>query len=575
MDSDPRQAGRVGLDDGSVHGACPRGADAPLDRATRRRPPSGRAPRAPARAALPLAGLLLLLCGLAGCAAPGSDIALAPFWSRAATADGGVDIEAAAGLWRQRYDAASGRFESLTVGPFYSLDRRSPERPRQSGPFVGPTELAPLTPGDVLADGLLEEPDDADWLSRYLVPLGFTSRRGGETTSLLLPVYLWRSYERADGSRESAGFTLLGPMWRSNERTGTEFAWFPFFGRLENLFTYEKLGWFLWPLFVYAERDEQVSYHAPWPLIGWVRGGGESSDHFLPFYSRATLEGRYERWALLWPFFHLQYNNLGGGNEEKQRVWWAFPLLGRSSRGSYSATSVLWPFFGYASDSDSGFWSWDGPWPFVRIQRGPDDVRRTRFWPLFSTHSALGLRTRTFLWPFIQLREEDTPEARRSSTWIVPLWQSWEREDLDLGVPTGSTASWRKLFPLFQHEREDRWRRGSFPTLDPFWRNELVDRHYAWAWKLYEWEVDGEAGTRRERGWAGLWRRERDPLEDRASLTFLWSRRAYRDNGVRVREHAALFGLLRWRVTADEGFAMLPPAFPGPGWPARGGPERP
>jgi hypothetical protein len=46
-----------------------------------------------------------------------------------------------------------------------------------------------------------------------------------------------------------------------------------------------------------------------------------------------------------------------------------------------------------------------------------------------------------------------------------------------------------------------------------------------------------------------------------------------------VRETSLLFGLVRWRVTADEGFAMLRPAFPGPGWarpaqPARAGESR-
>ena len=36
------------------------------------------------------------------------------------------------------------------------------------------------------------------------------------------------------------------------------------------------------------------------------------------------------------------------------------------------------------------------------------------------------------------------------------------------------------------------------------------------------------------------------------------------DGGI---ETSLLFGLLRWRVTSGEGFDMLPPALPGPGWP--------
>ena len=152
----------------------------------------------------------------------------------------------------------------------------------------------------------------------------------------------------------------------------------------------------------------------------------------------------------------------------------------------------------------------------------------------------------------------------RDSVWIIPFWQSWDRLD----KRTGETSDWRKLFPLFQYEREGAWRRGSFPTLDPFWRSELIDEHYSWIWKLYEWEEEAE--LRRERAWLGLYRRERGLGEDRRSIAGLWSRRKYRDGGRTVRETSLLFGLLRWRVTEDEGFDMLPVAFPGPGWPAHG-----
>ena len=522
-----------------------------------------------------------------GCAAPGSDIALAPLWTRLSTADGGVEIEAAAGLWRQRFDATTGRFESVTVGPFYSLDYASPERLRRTGPHVGPDSLPPLSEAPDEADGSgastlgaglsqalsggAAPERDSDWLSRFLVPLGYTSHRGGETASTLLPVYLWRDHERVDGSRQKDFYSILGLISRWNERKGHEISWFPFYGNFDDLFTYDKIVFVGWPFFVYAERNEQISYHMPWPLLGWVRGGGESSDHLLPLYTRASVEGRYKRWALLWPFFHLQFNHLGGGQEARETAWWVFPLLGRKTRGTYQSTSFLWPFFGYSSDPRSGFWSFDGPWPLVRVQRGPGDVTRTRFWPLFSHHHAQGLTTRTFLWPIVQLRHEEGTRAVRDTTWILPIWQSWDRLDREDGEPTGGSAAWRKLFPVFQYEREDHWRRGSFPTLDPFWRNELIDRHYSWIWKLYEWEEDGERGTRSERSWGGLWRRERDTEEDRASFTFLWSRRRYRVRSSPVVEHALLFGLLRWRVTEDDGFAMLRPAFPGPGWPARAG----
>ena len=75
----------------------------------------------------------------------------------------------------------------------------------------------------------------------------------------------------------------------------------------------------------------------------------------------------------------------------------------------------------------------------------------------------------------------------RKSAHVLPFWISSSRRDKELGT----TSSFRKLFPLFKHRREDQWRRTSFPTLDPLWRNSFIDRYYSWIWKLFEWEDEG------------------------------------------------------------------------------------
>ena len=191
-------------------------------------------------------------------------------------------------------------------------------------------------------------------------------------------------------------------------------------------------------------------------------------------------------------------------------------------------------------------------------------MRRSRVWPLYGYLRTEGLEARSYLWPLVHVRHEDRTDSVRDSFHIVPLWQSWNRRVKSTGV----TSAWRKLVPLFQYERQDAWVRASFPTLDPFWRNQIVDRYFSWIWKAYEWEEQGE--LRRERAWLGLYRRERGLAEDRKSIAGLWSRRVYSDAGRRVKETSLLFGLIRWRVTEERGFAMLKSAFPGPGWPVHG-----
>ena len=146
---------------------------------------------------------------------------------------------------------------------------------------------------------------------------------------------------------------------------------------------------------------------------------------------------------------------------------------------------------------------------------------------------------------------------------MIPFWRSWTRVEKE----TGKESTWRKLWPLFRRYRDGDRIAGSFLDLAPLQRGELLDRHYGWLWKLYEWKESDE--IRRERSWAGLWRRERDQGEDRASFMGLWSRRKYKEEGVRVKETSLLFGLLRWRSVAGEGRDLLPVSFPGPGWPAK------
>ncbi len=464
------------------------------------------------------------------CRASESDLHLAPFYTRISTGDGRVEVEAAGGLWRDRR-STEGRLEQRTVGPLYGF----------------------------------EPHENRDWRAHMLVPLGYGSRRGDKARSLLFPIYIWGSFPEEDGTQTWQLAALPGLLVENNDRRGTQFGIFPLWGRFHNFVTFDHLLFVLWPVFVYAERGGRISYNFLWPLVGWTYGGGERSIRIFPFYARARWEGRYDRTFILWPIFNFQRNHLGGGDEEVETKWLVFPLIGRSARGTYRAWTWLWPFFGYSYDRSSGFWALDFPFPLVRLQRGPEDTRRTRFWPFYSYLRAGGLEARTFLWPIIHVRHEDYEESARDAFYVIPVWQSWDRLD----KLSGEESSWRKLFPIFQHERRGAWERGSFPTLDPFWKNEIVDRFYSWIWKLYEWEEQGE--MRRERSWLGLYRRERGRGEDRRSLSGIWSSRRYRSGEEQVRETSILFGLLRWRVTEAQGFDMLPCAFPGPGWPAHPG----
>jgi len=480
--------------------------------------------RSPARGVPP--SLAAAALALAACAAPGSDVHLAPLWTRIATADGGTLVEAAGGLYRQHRRDDGGFLEWRTLAPLYGIER---ER-------------------------------DGDYRAEHPFLLGRTRHVDGETTSYLVPLYLGWGRTAADGKPRSVFLTLLGPM-RQRHGDDVHWGWFPFYGHFENLLTFDSTTFALWPLYVRADRSGRVSHHVLWPFLGWTTGGGETSWHVFPLYARARWEGRYDRSYALWPFFHWQRNFLGGGGEEPQTVRWFWPFYGHIRRGTYDSWTFLWPFFGFSRDRESGFWALDCPFYLVRFQRGPEEIRRRRLWPFYSELVTEDLRARSFLWPLGHLRHEERAEYERDLAAFVPFWQSWDKLD----KVTGETSSYRKLWPLYSHERQGEWRAGALLELDPFFRNTLVPRHLTSFFRLWEWEE--EPAFRRERALLGLYRREAGRGEDRRSVAGLWASRRYASEGRAVRETSLLFGLLRWRVTAGEGFAMLRPAFPGPGWP--------
>jgi hypothetical protein len=475
----------------------------------------------------------LLATALAACAGPGTDWHLAPLYTRTHTADGGVVVEALGGLYRQ-HRRADGFLEWRTLPILYGTERE------RSGDFV----------------------------AHALFPLGYTRSTGAETLSYLLPVYVWSKKPGAERPRTFL-LCLPGISAQNPGRGETHWGWFPFYGSFEDFLTFDRARYVLWPLYLDNDRSGRISHHLIWPILGWTKGGGESSWHFFPLVGRARLAGRYDRTYVLWPIYHRQENHLGGGGEEPESVWMVWPLFGRKQRGSYDAYTSLWPLLGYSRDTrGTGFWALDCPWPLVRLQRGPGEAERTRFWPLYSHSSFVleGLEAESYLWPIVHLRHEVSTVAERDSIYVVPFWQSWDRLDR----LSGETSSWRKLWPLFSHERVGDWRQGAVFELDFFWKNRLVPRYLTGIFHLYDWEQAED--FRRERSLLGLYRRELGRGEDRRSLAGLWARRSYEEDGVRVRETALFFGLLRWRVTEERGFDMLPPAFPGPGWPAPRGP---
>ena len=498
-------------------------------------------PGPPCRRVAPVAlGALLVAALAASCAGFDRDVHLSPAWSDLSMAGGGREQEALAGAVRVRYTTPDGPMSHWAVRPFVSRT---------------------------------QEPD-GDSLTRFIVPLGTRKVVGENRLTQLLPVARYERDRDELGRLEWRYFMLIPPVVWSQDPSGrTVRAIFPIGGVVERFVTYDRIVFAAFPLYMKTEREGRTSYHVLWPFFAWsFKPGGPTGFRFWPFYGVNKTEFR-ERRFFLWPFFHVHHDRLHLSPDKQEHLWMFFPFVGRERVGSLRSTTVLWPFFGYASDPASGFWAWDGPWPFVRYQRPgtSDAATRSRVWPFFGHYEGDGLESSSVLWPILTWRTETYPDGRREAENYVPFWQNWRRYDLS----DRREGSWEKLWPVYQRyvdEKADRAQleRFAFPALNPLWHTPVIDDHYAWVYELYVKERIDE--RIRERSWGGLWRRDRDAYEDRTYLTGLWSRRIYVAAGERVKETSLLFGLLRWR--AGPGGGLMLPALPGPGWPIERSRER-
>ncbi len=487
-----------------------------------------------------LAFAICIAVSTSACVAANGDVSLAPLYTRASSAGGGTATEALFGAWTAGRSSPDGPIDAWALRPFFGWTRE-PEG------ATGPPPLA-----------------NARWRAEYLYPLGRVTAGERTSTSWLLPIYVWRARDTAHGGRRTILLALPGIWWAEDEEKLQSFAWFPFYGHIEDFGTYDEIRFVLFPVYASGERDGKYTKHVLFPIIGWGHGGGLSSFRVWPLWMHAEVEGFYDRSNILWPFVHWQTNDMHLGPGSTEKLWMVWPLVGRTRRGTYRSTTVLWPFFGWASDPRADFWAVDAPWPFVRIQSGgknPLAEQRFRVWPFYSHFEEGGLETWSVLWPFVHVRKEEYSTSQRRSTFVFPFWQSWRREST-----SGEESSWWKLWPLAQRRDQSGRDRLSVLAPYPFHWDPIFDFYYAWPFEL--WVVESGADhVRRERSFGGLWRRERDAHEDRRSLSGLFARRTYRSDGRLVHETSLLFGLVRWRSMEGEGTALLAPALPGPGWP--------
>ena len=87
------------------------------------------------------------------------------------------------------------------------------------------------------------------------------------------------------------------------------------------------------------EVDDHQPAGRPEQARCFAHGAGGPSWRVWPIYGNSRWEGRYDRWFLLWPIWTYEKNLLHLPPEKQETKWMLLPIVGRTTRGTFSSTS--------------------------------------------------------------------------------------------------------------------------------------------------------------------------------------------------------------------------------------------
>jgi len=211
---------------------------------------------------------------------------------------------------------------------------------------------------------------------------------------------------RLEGERPTRELTLFPFLFlkRGNKAHPGHFAFFPFYGKMQNKFLKDEIEFILFPLYWRSKSNGVETKSFLWPFLAFYGDNGNEGFRIWPLFGhRERKDGSRESFAL-WPFFAKKTKVFHGDRIESFSV---LPLYSKLKTPSRDFTTVFWPFLNHVVHKDRGYQRWDLPWPFLNftspLDGGGYDEAGTkseqRLFPLFSSRRYKADREGFFLWP--------------------------------------------------------------------------------------------------------------------------------------------------------------------------------
>lgn len=398
--------------------------------------------------------------------------------------------------------------------------------------------------------------------------LGTRRERDGVEAGSILELVKWQTVPAAESSglEKPAGASGepsraldVWPFYfsRATGDPATSYqAWFPVGGTLVNRLGQDRLSWVLFPLYARAEKRGVVTTAAPWPLLRWTEGGGESGFALWPVYGETRRDDSGSERYALWPLLYHRDEAVGDANAGREVSRGFLPFYASDVAPGYRSETWLWPFFGYVDRATPyRYQAKNYLWPLWVQGRGDD--RYVNRWAPFYSHSVIkGTEKHWVLWPL--WRRQRWPDGAIEQTRTQVLFAFYhETVQRSRTAPSLAPARKRHLWPLFSEWDNGAGRRQvqALSPLEVFLpHSEEVRQAWSPLFSVYRYDRQMDGSSRHSFLWDGLTYRSVPQAREREWHVGPLLGFASRPDAARLALFRGLLGLKRgpigtgWRV---------------------------
>ncbi len=334
---------------------------------------------------------------------------------------------------------------------------------------------------------------------------------------------------------------LLPIYFHGQSETGESYtAIFPLGGQIQDIAGVDEVEFWLFPLYLAAQKDEIHSTHILWPIFAKIEGPGLLKLRVFPLWGQATKENSWKNNFVLWPFFHwgknLKENASGNG-------FFFFPVYGRLNYENPEAEkflehhTFLWPFFSITHNESSD--RYHLPWPFFqKISSHDGHQKRLYLWPLWGRNSQGENRYEFYLWPLYHHQTDKGALLTIDRRFVLPFYWSFTEKTEAI-----TQTKYQRLWPLYSHHHDHMNEKRLFRVLD-LWPQrwaEPIDRNWSPFWTLYTYNRDRHQ-RRHDLLW-GLYQYHRDHDNSAKKISFFPLFHFARNNPLGTQRFDLLTGL--------------------------------